>query len=269
MADKLAARQKVIDVARTFVGSHYLWGSAGATPGFNDGSPHRPGSVTLTRWDKPINYEPRAPFVNAAQCEVAGHYTCAGRFKKVHGGAIVKPDDPGLTKYLDICREAGRDVYVALDDANEWQSLFHKLTPRLIEGDNVADKGKIAWGEDCSFKRHFDCIGFINYVLNKTAKNPYSKGPWSANIPIYYKIAQEVKQGDPAVPGDILFKGDVDTLDFDHIAFLCEDGKVVQAQMAVTGVHADDSYDYGKNISPQTGKSDWIARRRLGDEFFN
>ena len=33
MADKMAARQFVIDVARYFVACHYVWGSAGARPG--------------------------------------------------------------------------------------------------------------------------------------------------------------------------------------------------------------------------------------------
>lgn len=41
-----------------------------------------------------------------------------------------------------------------------------------------------------------------------------------------------------------------------HIASLAGDGLVVQAEMAVTGVHADDRYVKGAG---------WTARRRLKD----
>ena len=87
MADKLAARQGIIDSARKFVGSHYLWGSAGATPGFTDGSLHLPGSVTIAS----PSLDHNSPCVCAAQCHASGqNYVCAERFRHTQvSGKIV------------------------------------------------------------------------------------------------------------------------------------------------------------------------------------
>ncbi len=265
MAGKLDARQKVIDLARTFNGSHYLWGSAGATPGFQDGSPHRPGSVSLAR----PSLDPHSPCLNAAQCSVSGYYVCAGRCVKAHG-PIVQPSDLtgrwnlDLGDFLTTFRAEGWKVYM-LGYADEKRSYFLNLTPRVVIGSNIDERyqGRIVWGEDCRWKRHFDCIGFINYVFNKTAPNIYSKDKlWSANIEQWVNSTQEVNLDSPAVPGDILFRGGVNkktgTMEYHHIALLAEDNYVVQAEQAVTGVHDD---------SPYIAK-EWDFRRRLGDQFF-
>ena len=42
MVGKLAARQAIIDLAKSLVGSHYLWGSTGATPYVACGTSYRP-----------------------------------------------------------------------------------------------------------------------------------------------------------------------------------------------------------------------------------
>jgi cell wall-associated NlpC family hydrolase len=133
-------------------------------------------------------------------------------------------------------------------------------------GANVASEHKagIAWGEDCRWKRHFDCIGFINYVFNHTTHNPYNpEKPWSANIQQWYDSTQEVKKDAPTVPADILFRGvldkDTSQMKWDHIALLTEDRYVAQAEQAVKGVHDDEPYHDGNS---------WTARRRLGDQYF-
>ena len=43
-------RKAITTFARTFIGSHYLWGSAGAHPGHLNGARYRPGSVP---WNEP------------------------------------------------------------------------------------------------------------------------------------------------------------------------------------------------------------------------
>ena len=261
MVDKLGARQKVIDLAKTFAGSHYLWGSAGATPGGQDGSPHRPGRVGMSY----PSLDPMSPSLNAADCAVSGYYVCAGRFLKAPGGRMVPPTDDDLFDYLTCFRREGWNVY-QLGYADDRRSYFLNLTPRKIIGENIDSKyqGKIVWGEDCRWKRHFDCIGFINYVFNKTTKNPYKPTEvWSANIQQWFDSTQEVKFTDPPVPGDILFRGDIDkktsAMVWHHIALLGEDGYVVQAEQAVMGVHNDEPYGNG---------AAWTARRRLGGQFF-
>jgi cell wall-associated NlpC family hydrolase len=261
MADKLSARQKVIDLARTFAGSHYLWGAAGASPNGQDGSPHRPGRVGMSY----ISLEPRSPSLNAAECNVEGRYVCAGRYLKAPGGKMVPPTDDDLIDFLACFRKEGWGVY-KLGWADDHRSYFLNLTPRVIIGSNIDSKyqGKIVWGEDCRWRRHFDCIGFINYVFNQTTQNPYNPGiPWSANIEQWVNSTSEVSLGDPPVPGDILFRWYIDPATkkkvWHHIALLSENGYVVQAEEAVTGVHSDELYNNGAT---------WKERRRLGGEFF-
>lgn len=187
MVDHLTQRQNIIDYARTFVGSHYLWGAGGATPGAQDGAWYRPGSVPFAR----ASTDPRHPTIFAAQCDAQGHYVCAGRYKKIPGG-----------------REAGREElakYLAeLDEMHPmlWRPFYKYFSPRMIEGWNVDEKGKIVWGEDCLGKRHFDCISFINYVL--TATTPTQ---WSANIEQVFNSTEEVKPGDPSVPVTFFLSG--------------------------------------------------------------
>lgn len=261
MVNKLAARQKVIDVARSLVGGHYLWGSAGATPGGQDGSPHRTGRVSMAY----PSLHPSSACLNAAECQVKGDYVCAGRYLKAPGGKLVPPTDPELKVYLDTFQAEGWKVYM-LGYADDHRSYFLNLTPRKIIGANVAAEYKagIVWGEDCRWKRHFDCIGFINYVFNQTT-HPSAPYPyWSAEIEQWFNATQEVKLGDAPVPGDILFRWYIDPITkdkvWDHIALLSEDGMVVQAEEAVMGVHADNPY-------PKDGAT-WKERRRLADQFF-
>jgi hypothetical protein len=282
MAGKLAARQKIVDVAMSLIGSHYLWGSTGATPYVAAGSPYwlkkkdASGNATQELVSIPVSVarpclDPRSPCVKAAYCEADTPHVCAGRFRKVGGSVINDIDDVVLASFLSNCEVVGRDVmFVESGPTSTWQSLFApRLTPRVIIGKNITDldgktvlSGRAVWGEDCSPKRHFDCIGFISYVLNQATQKYFDpKMPWGGGIGDYFKITDEVGLGDAAVPGDIVFRGELDTdhpenSKWHHIAFITANGKVVQAEMAVTGVHADNTYD---------GAASWTARRRLQD----
>ena len=151
--------------------------------------------------------------------------------------------------------------------ANESRSYFLNLTPRVIIGSNIDStyRGKIVWGEDCRWRHHFDCIGFINYVFNNSDTHPSPPYEyWSAEIEQWFNTTQAVNLGDPPVPGDILFRWHIDAITkekvWSHIALLSGDGKVIQAEEAVMGVHADQDYP--------TNGAGWKERRRLGDQFF-
>ncbi len=276
----LFARQDIIRYARRFLGSHYLWGAGGSTPGASDGIPHRRASVTL---EKP-SLDPAKPCVFAAACDASGSkYVCAGRYKNFPGGRFAWPTDWDLQNYLEGLK--GTDPAL-------WKPFCNYFSPRKIVGENVAavHKQTAVWGEDCRGVRHFDCIYFVNYVLTGTTILPFYQGKrvesWSRNIEQWFNGTQRVKLEDRVEPADLLFKAAIvdksnpntvllDTspelarfiaqgdkvesrfpngkLTWTHIAFLGGDGSVVQAQEAVKGVHADESYSPGN----------WVARGRL------
>jgi hypothetical protein len=280
MAGKMDARQNIVGFARTLVGSHYLWGSTGGAPNMGGGSLYRQSEkgdllsvdVTIAR----PSLEPRAPCVKAAECRASGVYVCAGRFRKVAGGKIITNyGDQDLRDFLDNCEQVGSDViYVPRGPTATWESLFQKrLTPRVIVGPGVQDtisglviSNKPVWGEDCTNVQHFDCLGFISYVLNHTTKK-YFNSPhlWIGAISDYHRITDEVSMADPPVPGDLLFRGEPSKekpgeMTWHHIGFLYKEGdigKVVQAEMAVTGVHDTEHYH----------PDHWTSRRRLSDEY--
>ncbi len=284
MADVTRAREAIVAFARQFVGSHYLWGAGGATPGAYDGAPYRRGGVW---WERNSLDLPR-PSIWAAATDVAfdGQFVCAGRYKKIHGGRPAYPTDWDLQNYLEELKQ---------DYSLPWKPFCNYFTPRVIQGSNIEPKteiGRLVWGEDCRGKRHFDCISFVNFVLTYTTRAPTLPGAppgWSNDIGLWFRNTQPVRLTDSPVPGDILFRGGlvtktkppkpiqsdrnalagllfrrqpVETLNpnanmsWSHIALL-GGGFVVQAEEAITGVHADMAWDPG----------DWIARGRLATNF--
>ncbi|MGC0773466.1 MAG: hypothetical protein WB543_11070 [Candidatus Acidiferrum sp.] len=237
-------RKAITTFARTFIGSHYLWGSAGAHPGHLNGARYRPGSVP---WNEPSLHVSDLSLC-AAKCDVQGHYVCAGRFKNV-GNRIVPPDDPALKDFLSRYASA---------PLAEWDCMTLPLTPRVVRGTGVPAANKIVWGENCTGVRHFDCISFINYVLSETTKIPDSKNGWSGDIKQWSQMwTTDVPLTDPAVAGDILIRyyDDEKGRHFSHIAFLDDNNIVVQAQEAAKGVHAEERYIPDPKV--------WQIRRRL------
>ncbi len=244
-------RKRITDFARTFLGSHYLWGSAGAMPGQSNGARYRPGSVP---WNE-ASLQVADLSICAAKCDVAGHYVCAGRFEKTGGSAVVA-GDTHLTDFLNSCSEKYANALLA-----QWDSITVRQTPRVVRGDNVPSAGKIVWGENCYGRRHFDCISFVNYVLTGAAVTSDKEHGWWAGIEQYAKNwTTDVSLGEPAVAGDILIRytlNDEGKQNFHHIGFLDDDGFVVQAEMASAGVHADERYSPAR----------WQMRRRLEQRY--
>lgn len=177
--DCLEARQAIITLANSLIGSHYLWGSAGNMPSLPSGDnvPYRANAATMA----PSRLDPKSPCVFAAQCSVAGYQVCSGRFDAPHEAALW-PGGGGPAGGIPGGRRADLDAgdkkeladYLATlkagDEAN-WQPYCKIYTPRKVVGANVAANGWIVWGEDCRTKRHFDCIGFVNYCYMKTYPN--------------------------------------------------------------------------------------------------
>lgn len=240
------SRKAITTFARTFIGSHYLWGSAGAFPGQLNGARYRHGSVP---WNA-ASLHLADLSICAAKCDVQGHYVCAGRFQKA-GGHAVSDTDVALNNFLSFFGSAA---------LAEWESMLLRLTPRVVRGAGVPSAGKIVWGENCTGIRHFDCISFINYVLTETTISPDKDKGWTAAIEHWSRMwTTDVPLTAPNVAGDILirYNDDEKGRHFSHIAFLDDNGFVVQAQMASTGVHADERYE------PST----WQIRRRLENQY--
>lgn len=243
-------RKAITTLARTFLGSHYLWGSAGAAPGVLNGARYRPGSVP---WNEP-SLQLADLSVCAAKCDVAGHYVCAGRFEK-SGGSSVSPNDPQLTDFLHACSLKYANALLA-----QWDSTGLRQTPRVVRGDNVPSAGKIVMGENCYGRRHFDCISFVNYVLTETTILDDKKLGWTGAIEHYARMwTTDVPLTDPPVAADILIRyhEEDNVKHFSHIAFLDDNSYVVQAEMASAGVHADERYN----------PSRWQMRRRLENRY--
>jgi cell wall-associated NlpC family hydrolase len=228
--------QSIIDFARQFRGSHYLWGSGGDTPGGNNGVWYRQTSVTLV----PSSLDPTAPAVFAAQCDQDGHFVCAGRFRKIPGGRYADPGDWDLQNYLSGLQQ--------LPTEDSWQPYYSYFSPRLVRGRNVSNNGRIVWGQDCRGMRHFDCISFVNSILSST-----TRPNWSYSIPQYNSnvsgLTTAIDLDDPPVPGDILLRHN------EHIALLCENNRVIQAEDHANGVHEDECYYPAR----------WTARFRVWD----
>jgi hypothetical protein len=233
------SRQAIVDFALTLVGSHYLWGSGGDTPEWDNGVWYLSSSVAIG----PPSTDPNAPSVFAAQCKKSGFYVCAGRFEKIYGGRYAYSTDHDLQDYLTELQ----NLYPAL-----WEPFHLIFSPRVAQGANIgANSGRIIWGEDCRRKRHFDCISFVNYVLSATTKTQ-----WGFSISQYAdapgKYLQKIDDvHDAPVAGDILLRGT------DHIGLLCADKRIVQAEQHDTGVHADASLD----------STNWTMRLRVLDSF--
>jgi hypothetical protein len=243
----------IVQFGRRFIESHYLWGAAGATPNEQDGAHYRTGAVNL---DADANSKEK-PSVFAATCDVDGHYVCSGNFKQFineTGGGYTYPSDANLTKYLEELRKLPSNSY--------WYPYKGRFTPRVMKGKNLdTDDNRLVWGEDCRYVRHFDCVGFVNFVLSLTTSQK-----WSFNISQYaagnMTGATKVDLDSPAVDGDILVKNT------EHIGFLCADGTVLQAQDHATSVHANQAYAAQRDKNNKV-QSTWTGRFRVPADIIN
>ncbi|WID96354.1 hypothetical protein QO058_27120 [Bosea vestrisii] len=160
--------RRVIAIAQKLVGSHYINGGYGATPGLNDGCPCRSGGISLIADEDNLNPKLNSAnkkanlAVNAATMSIKTYCVCAGNYTTFPG---------------DVTTETAADLVAYLDSLkgkppSSWQNHKEHLTPRRAfgPGQNGGDGGgKLVWGQSCKGIRHFDCVGFISYCYWKAS----------------------------------------------------------------------------------------------------
>ncbi len=96
---------------------------------------------------------------------------CAGRWRAITGGRWTAPNAVDLLTYLATLRAVSVPF---------WQPYFLFFSPRRPFGRGT--KSEIYWGETYQHRRHFDCIGFVNWCVWKATGIPYTFdiAQWSA-----------------------------------------------------------------------------------------
>jgi hypothetical protein len=205
-------------------GSHYLKGSDGAIPDVS-------GSGLFRELSLQENLTIEELGVHAAKNKYG---TCRGKWKSLWNGKKFSKGendrDVLLPAYLDGLKES----YLP---SQNWAD-FNKtgLYPRR-------DAGYLFLGEDCREKKHFDCEGFIAWVLVKALNK--DKGTWRKGVDWYqnggggrldvyqhsgggkYENAsgKVITQGG-ILDGDILIRKP-NSWGGEHIAFACIKGNAV------------------------------------------
>lgn len=221
-----------------YSGSHYLKGSDGSVPGGT-------GLVRTLGLLENLTIDNLGIHAGKNSWGV-----CRGRFKKVGGKQFEKGQtdrDVLLPKYLD-------ELKASYLSSNYWYDFNNTgLYPRR-------DAGYIFLGEDCRDKRHFDCEGFIAWVLVKALNKDI--GTWRKGVDWYqnggggrlevfqHKGGGTYSSGTKTITQSGILDGDIlirkpNSTGGEHIAFASAKGEaVIEASGKNVGVirskyHAD------------------------------
>lgn len=243
MANRQQILQDIINEARTHAedGAHYLWGGAGNTPGESDGAAYRP-KYTLLHANTPDLVEVaappsrRAPFVPTLFAAWAatfdqGNLACSGRAAVVGNlpfaldGIALK--DALLMKLKDLKPEQIEEF--RKNRGFSWKFRWPRPNGRLETSSGTTST---TWGECCIGRRHFDCIGFVNYCFSKVLNRVWHYGIDNFTKPEYAKSSGflPVTPISSAKPGDILTNLSV------HIGIVTEKGTTIEAKDPAHGV---------------------------------
>lgn len=183
-------RDRVISIARQHLGAHYLWGAAGACPDQLNGMPRRPGSVSILTLASPDRRDIQN---SVAVSRVSGFCTCAGKPSAYGVATPYMNDSAGLDLSAETAERSYRTVYKSYSNPHR--------------------KG-IVLGERCENKRHFDCVGFINYCLSMalgTSMQMEISGNAANHYRGYANAFAVIPNNQPHQAGDILIFGGTET----------------------------------------------------------
>lgn len=261
-SDKLQAmcedrRKQIMHLAKHLAeqGAHYLWGAEGQTP--SSQHPYYFASVTVSR--DPAAF--RSTTFGAASLNVNGEpFVCAGRCFAVStpAAAIIAnaATDKRLREFIDAYHKSPFSPY----------TYPGRLTPRLIRGtgdgepmdytkstpQTKASHGHLdqtlVWGEACNGKPHFDCGGFVRWVVRQVCA--VSIAGISANPTQKNQVGQPM--GRKLGPNDTVMKADILVYN-GHVALATGDPAlpyrtttrytVAQADCATNGVNFGQQHD--------------------------
>lgn len=243
MGDEIEARkQQVIDTAREQVdaGAHYLWSTAGNTPGNKDGAWYRslkaqlhPNLPDLDNLGQDRNraaskFNVHAPMLFAAFADTSdyGLLACTGRAGAVTAPLALAAMNSNIGEALDLKWKNLTDDQLDELQGNAGDTASFRWPRPNSSLNNNSPHHSTVWGESCVDVRHFDCIGFVNWCLSEVLTQP-----------VHYGIGNFVaKSVGTAIPLPKAQLGDIVTIGADHIGVVSENGTVIEARDAVSGV---------------------------------
>lgn len=258
-----ALKHLVIKTAReqAEAGAHYLWGAAGNTPGQSDGAFYRKDHVRLHANVPDVldekatpKYKVSAPTLFAAYVEDGqGVLPCAGRplqFTKELALKLPLKTGPGGAfdlKLKDLTDEQKTELKQKASSAAD----YRWPRPNDIMTNSNQHRSTV-WGESCIGKRHFDCIGFINWCFS-TALNKqvwYGIENFTDSAKTKY-IGREVSLKEARMC-------DIVTIGAQHIGIVSEKGTVIEAKDKLFGV-----------VELDLNKGGWTQCFRVHDTMWN
>jgi hypothetical protein len=192
-------------------GAHYLWGAQGMRP--SSTNPHAFAQVVLTRTVDALGHSIKDTTFCAATTSVEGLVSvCAGRcyhprLAKGECTSILVPAPEGdalIGKFIDAYK----------DNTTAQYNWGFTRTPRKVLG-NAMDyttstpqklDGMMVWGEGCDDTRHFDCGGFVKWIVQQVCGvnlEGISQNPSRKNA-LGDPIGRFLQQGEMVEPADIL-----------------------------------------------------------------
>lgn len=221
-------------------GAHYLWSTAGNTPGNKDGAWYRPlkaqlhdnvpdlTGIKLSAAAVASKYHVHAPMLFAAYADTSdfGLLVCTGRAEAVSSPLALSDMNANIRKALDLKWKDITD-----DQLEELKRNSSRISdfrwPRANSSlRNSSLHHSTLWGEACVDARHFDCIGFVNYCLSEVLNQQIQYG-------IGNYIARTV--GTPISVGKVA-PADIVTIGTEHIGIVSENNTVIEAKDATHGV---------------------------------
>ena len=245
MATADQRRREILSFAQSLAndGAHYLWGAEALKP------TRTGGGFAPVALAQPAN----ATFCAATNTVSGQVFVCAGRCSRRAGGGLIPAPDGDTRLKTFMAQWAGKP--------HSQYGWGDELTPRLVKGDSIMDYArgidltdKVVWGEGCDETLHFDCGGFVRWVVRQvcgvTIKGiSHLQDPATMLTPKNTPMARLVKSGEPLWPADIVvYDGGT------HIAFAIADDKplyvqgskssykVAQAECATDGVNYGETH---------------------------
>ncbi|HMF57346.1 MAG TPA: hypothetical protein VK619_13465 [Pyrinomonadaceae bacterium] len=242
MADNEALKLLVIQKAReqAKAGAHYLWGAAGNTPGNSDGAWYRPSHaqlhpnvpdlepLTQNRNAAASKHNVHVPTLFAAFVDSSdqGLLPCVGRTVQFPMPLALDAMDKDKHAAFDLKLKNLTDAQIEEFQRNAGNAAsFRWPRPNSALGNNNPHHSTV-WGESCVGKRHFDCIGFINWLLSETLNKHIQYGIanyTNKNVGTEVEVAQ-------AQTCDIVTKG------VEHIGLVSDTKTVIEAMDVLNGV---------------------------------